>query len=774
MKTRKGLKLIVVVVLLLCGMSLTSTVLAQGTWLDPDWNYRCSVTVANTGSALTDYQVLVTLDGDFDFNHAASDGADIRITAGDETTLLPFWIETWDATGETASIWVRVDSLPAGVNTLYIYYGNPEADSASNGASTFIFFDDFENFNLSMNADNYLTTPTYDGSGQAVHPDVVYIPGGWNGYAYWMAMTPYPNNQDQYENPSILASIDGLTWVEPADINPLVDPPSGGHNSDPDMLLVDGTLMLYYVELTGEEPGTDYSNIRVLTSTNGTAWNGPTTVISIPLAFNDYVLSPAVLYENNTFYMWYVRGACAAQGSQMYLRTSTDGINWDDNESAQEVSLAHDGYVVWHSDIQWDGSKYAMLYAAYPSGSNCAYTNLYYAQSTDVVNWTANTTPVLTPAPSGWDNTDIYRSTFLANGDSLRIWYSAESNTEWHVGYTEGDLDDFFAAQMRFSWDTIQNDTSATTDHARSGSYGLRQVGSGAYPRATKEITGHISFSAWLYDDMSMTDPGYLYLAVLRVQDASYSSIGTGLFTYQSPTHYAYHTAGYSYATSELARTADWHKLTINVGTTTSYLLIDDIQIASLDVLDEANIEVISLEGFLEGVGYFDDAYVRQFVDSEPSVTGIGIEENGPTAITLATFTAQPDDGQIIVSWETASELDNVGFNLYRSDAVDGPYILLNPTLIPSQAPGSVLGAIYTWRDEDVFPGRMYFYYLEDLAVNGMRELHGPVSTMLSANPNAVHLQQSLQGLGITSVSVLGLFAVIGGVLFGWRKRRNS
>ena len=29
-----------------------------------------------------------------------------------------------------------------------------------------------------------LTIPTYDGANQPVHPSVVYLPDGWNGYKY--------------------------------------------------------------------------------------------------------------------------------------------------------------------------------------------------------------------------------------------------------------------------------------------------------------------------------------------------------------------------------------------------------------------------------------------------------------------------------------------------------------------------------------------------------------------------------------------------------------
>jgi hypothetical protein len=112
-------------------------------WLNASWLYRSAVTVNNPGGAtLTGYQVHVVLGGSFDFTKAQPNGADMRFTASDGTTTLPFWIESW--TSSSASLWVKVPTIDS-VNgaTLYMYYGNPSATSNSNGNSTFDFFDDF-------------------------------------------------------------------------------------------------------------------------------------------------------------------------------------------------------------------------------------------------------------------------------------------------------------------------------------------------------------------------------------------------------------------------------------------------------------------------------------------------------------------------------------------------------------------------------------------------------------------------------------------------------
>ncbi len=44
-----------------------------------------------------------------------------------------------------------------------------------------------------------------------------------------------------------------------------------------------------------------------------------------------------------------------------------------------------------------------------------------------------------------------------------------------------------------------------------------------------------------------------------------------------------------------------------------------------------------------------------------------------PTAVELASFTATPQAQSILIEWETVSEIDNLGFNLYRATSPDRP-----------------------------------------------------------------------------------------------------
>ena len=102
-----------------------------------------------------------------------------------------------------------------------------------------------------------------------------------------------------------------------------------------------------------------------------------------------------------------------------------------------------------------------------------------------------------------------------------------------------------------------------------------------------------------------------------------------------------------------------------------------------------------------------------------------------PTAVTLVSFTATGTGGGILVAWETTSEVDNLGFYLYRSDALVGTRTQLNDVMITSKVhPGSPEGASYTYTDRSAVPGTAYYCWLEAIDVHGATTLFGPVRTM--------------------------------------------
>jgi hypothetical protein len=121
------------------------------------------------------------------------------------------------------------------------------------------------------------------------------------------------------------------------------------------------------------------------------------------------------------------------------------------------------------------------------------------------------------------------------------------------------------------------------------------------------------------------------------------------------------------------------------------------------------------------------------------------------------------DDVRVVVEWSTASELDTVGFNIYRSDTPTDPGILVNADLIPASDDAQT-GGDYSYTDKDIVPGQVYYYYLEDVSAHGATNRHGPVEVKAQANGKIVWIL-------IIALAVVVLFGV---VVINWPRRKTG
>lgn len=286
------------------------------------------------------------------------------------------------------------------------------------------------------NASANLTMPieAIVGNSEAIHPDIVYFASPWNSYSYWMAYTPYPNSDDTYENPSIVVSSDGITWIEPPGItNPVeANPGGGGFNSDPDLVYNPATdeLWLYYRQNIGTT-----TSFRFSKSSDGVTWSSPSTLLtaSPTAAFT----SPAVVRVDAThWYLWYTKVVSAPY--TIGYRTSSDGQTWS-SETVLDFSIS--GYNFWHVNVDYVEGEYRMLLNAYADAANSATGDLILCVSANGTSWTAYTTNLLIEkTASGWD-TGIYRAAALwsNSGTVLDVWYSAYAgSTNPNIGHVEG------------------------------------------------------------------------------------------------------------------------------------------------------------------------------------------------------------------------------------------------------------------------------------------------------------------------------------------------
>lgn len=317
------------------------------------------------------------------------------------------------------------------------------------------------------NAQQHLRIPTYDGSGQVVHPSVIdflneYGVEVWSGYRYWMVLTPYPFSQDQYENPSLYASHDGFTWVVPENIsNPLITASKIGDRGflfDPDMIYNPDSdqLWIYY-----RFASADMLKMQLIRINPDLTMTKPVTIIEqSPWSQKDNRTRSFCIYRESLdrWHMWGGGGKEKAPYNTYYL-FSNDGISWKEPQQVlnqegldpfQSIGLSN-----WHMSGKPNRKERRVEFLVYTTVNNplrrhliTSHNPIVYAEcsiDSPFLFRTPVPSPVLLPSNSGWDSGRLYRCSFQILDERTtylyRIWYSAQgSDGQWHIGHTKGSL----------------------------------------------------------------------------------------------------------------------------------------------------------------------------------------------------------------------------------------------------------------------------------------------------------------------------------------------
>jgi hypothetical protein len=129
----------------------------------------------------------------------------------------------------------------------------------------------------------------------------------------------------------------------------------------------------------------------------------------------------------------------------------------------------------------------------------------------------------------------------------------------------------------------------------------------------------------------------------------------------------------------------------------------------------------------------------------------------GIIPVTLLDFRAVTVAGGVKLKWETATEFENLGFNLYRATSVSGTRIKVNATLVAGSASSD--GAAYKYVDAAAKPGKTYYYWLEEVAWNFKTTTYGPAIRTGTATAGAV--AGTAPALGVfSSVRAGGLYRI--------------
>lgn len=428
----------------------------------------------------------------------------LTLDAVDVDIILPYAVNQLDVlvsdaggdavAGATVSLDINGDGAadaeattgPDGLTTLAAAYYGPSRlvveKSGYSADSIDVFFGSTPSVNLVLEelfvaipAASPLTLPTYDGSGQTTHPDVLDMawelesrgvggtewptgggPGG--SHRYWMWHTPYPFNDSSLENPSLLVSDtgDAGTWAAPAGLtNPVFGPPDTGFYADPDAFLGVTGDTLFVVWKHQQFPQSPASALVIAHSTDGVAWSDTTHLMRFDGdAAEPTFESPAVVFNEGTgeFEMYGSTVSTPNGIFEMDRITATDPLapegtvgGWTQREDITLGGISPNvpGGYPWHLDVRrGDGLTGSETYRMAVTLREYDDEDMWWCESADGLAWACERLMTF-DATITWTSDGFYRPSFVPVGLPgqaplrYRMWYGGISEAnEWRVGET--------------------------------------------------------------------------------------------------------------------------------------------------------------------------------------------------------------------------------------------------------------------------------------------------------------------------------------------------
>jgi hypothetical protein len=338
---------------------------------------------------------------------------------------------------------------------------------------------------LLRNAKQPLDLPTYERKNQGCHPKVLYIANGWNGYKWWMAFTPFGDSNDLHENPSILASNDGIKWVVPTGLtNPIATAPSAERfYSDTHILINSANEMECWYRQMYKDLEPEQELIWRQKSTDGVTWSVPELLRQVDSPDRREILSPAVFWDSsiNKYSIWVVSREPLGLGKNIikYYESAT-GNNWEYirtlNVPAFEAGL-------WHLDVEKTELGYEFIA---PSQFSDGSMNLYYFTSTDNITTTKPVILIAHGEKGSFDEYQIYRSSLTKVNGKYYIYYSASDGSsprKWGIALSVStNLNDIFSiVGFNYNTNTMSKDANIVKEFPTIITKGIEKLGDFGY-----------------------------------------------------------------------------------------------------------------------------------------------------------------------------------------------------------------------------------------------------------------------------------------------------
>lgn len=290
---------------------------------------------------------------------------------------------------------------------------------------------------------------TFDGSNSPYHPSVLYKENGFAGYNYIMSETPFylslPNDgenyRDQFECPSIHFSNDGIHWEErfKNPISNLTDQQRSNKDyfSDPDLIKTPNGIECWYRinRRYGSTRGHDKISLLRKKSKDGILWSEEEEIINLEIqeensSLGRIVISPAVIFENGKYKLWYVDNIHKGKGHIRYAESDPSLKNW---EKSRIIEMRGHKVFPWHIHLFKD--EHILWLTVYDREN----ITLWKGNNELVFSYIKT---LLNPSKviGSFFSHGLYRACMLKTAEGkYRLYFSANDLFKTYIGIMEGD-----------------------------------------------------------------------------------------------------------------------------------------------------------------------------------------------------------------------------------------------------------------------------------------------------------------------------------------------
>lgn len=289
------------------------------------------------------------------------------------------------------------------------------------------------------NAKTPLDIKTYDGGNQCLHPSCLYFTNGWNGFKFWLVVTPYKNMNESIENPCIYTSNDGEHFNSCQTANPLDDIELSSeyeYNSDPELVYnsdLDRIECWWRRVQTSKYPNKEERNVEILYrsyTVDGTSWSAKERmyVFHNSIDATRGAISPSIIYEDGVYNIW----VSSSRTTDSNLRNIVH-IQCTDGGQAKEIDTYTPKHSLSHITVLKEEGITRIV------GFDVSQKGFPYVLYTIDSDFNMKFEGVLLKKgqKSSWDSSRLYRPYILEVDNQYWLYYSAyqeKPNGNCHIG----------------------------------------------------------------------------------------------------------------------------------------------------------------------------------------------------------------------------------------------------------------------------------------------------------------------------------------------------